>query len=319
MLVRSPTRRRRRSSLSDGSTPSSTPPTTPHTPPARRLEFPSSRELAIVTGGGGGIGRIISVALLREGFDVLICGRRHAIVPGAEFVLADVSTAAGRAALVEATDGRPVRFLVQNAGAGEPATLENLEESMLDAAWRTNVSGPLLLARDLRAQLTAAYDARILHLGTSVAFRPQIGTSCYGITKAAFHRSYEQLNVELRHLGISAGSLSPGLVDTEGVRAHVASARACGLPHVAYFDEALGAQPPRVTPPERLAACVLDMLLRASPDEFAAREWSVRAWHQQRGEAMAMARRRRRVYRLVSASAALVVGGLVVARAVRGR
>ena len=288
-------------------------------------ELEDERELAIVTGGGSGIGRIIAAELVRAGFAVLVCGRRPPQpMKGARGVVADVSTAEGRRALVSATEGRPVRVLVQNAGAGEPAKLADLDEALLDAAWHVNVVGPLLLVRDLQAQLAAAPDARILHLGTSVAYRPQLGTACYGITKCAFHRMYQQLNVELQGLDVHVGSLSPGLVDTKGVREHVRLARARGLPHVAFFDKALSADPPMVTPAELLAECAMEMLLSADADDFTAKEWHVRTWHQERqrrtledSQRCALNRRIRTSRRIVSCVAAAAICGLFCVTALR--
>ena len=72
---------------------------------------------------------------------------------------------------------------------------------------------------------------------------------------------YQQLNVELQGLDVHVGSLSPGLVDTKGVREHVRLARARGLPHVAFFDKALSADPPMVTPAELLAECAMAVVL----------------------------------------------------------
>lgn len=64
-------------------------------------------------------------------------------------------------------------------------------------------------------------------------------SSADGVSKMAFHRLYRQLNAE----GIvPVGSLSPGLVDTEGVRDHVTKARAHNLPHVQFFDKAFAQQ-----------------------------------------------------------------------------
>merc|ERR1712130_3391 len=73
-------------------------------------------------------------------------------------------------------------------------------------------------------------------MGTSVAHNPQRGTATYGVTKAAFHRLYQQINAE--GVGVPCGSFSPGMVDTEGVRDHVTKARRLELPHVTYFDQA---------------------------------------------------------------------------------
>jgi len=118
---------------------------------------------------------------------------------------------------------------------------------------------------------------RVLHLGTSVAHSPQKGTLTYGITKKAFHRLYEQLNVE----GIVCGSISPGLVDTEGVQDHITKARLCNLPHVAYFDEAF--KNDWTTSPEKLVDFIVE-LLRMDDATFTSKEWSFSEWRQKQTE-----------------------------------
>ena len=78
---------------------------------------------------------------------------------------------------------------------------------------KVNVVAPMALTQAFLPALRAG-SGRIMHLGTSVAFRPQEGTLTYGVTKMAFHRLYQQINAE--PIGVPCGSLSPGMVDTEG-------------------------------------------------------------------------------------------------------
>ena len=52
---------------------------------------------------------------------------------------------------------------------------------------------------------------------TGVAFRPQLGTATYGITKMAFQRLYEQTQHELTP-EVGVANVLPGVVDTEGLR-----------------------------------------------------------------------------------------------------
>ena len=63
-----------------------------------------------------------------------------------------------------------------------------------------------------------------------MAFNAQLGTTTYGLTKMAFHRLYEQLKVELDGSGVIVGSVSPGIIDTEGVTEHLKLAKAEQLP-----------------------------------------------------------------------------------------
>lgn len=214
-----------------------------------RSFWPSAagRDWVVVTGGGSGIGTLLVHHFAECGFRVLTCGRRQdtlaiarascnkAAADRITFVACDIAEPGGRSKLLSALPyDAAVRLLVQNAAVGDPAPLELIELEKWEYALRVNVTAPLFLVKELLEPLKRG-SGRILHLGTSVAFRPQFGTATYGVTKAAFYRLYQQLNADLAGSGIVTGSLSPGVVDTEGVRDHIAKARCLDLPHVAFF------------------------------------------------------------------------------------
>src|SRR5690349_24252892 len=101
--------------------------------------------LAVVSGGGTGIGRATAGMLAGEGYDVLIVGRRPDVLadavkwigPQATAVAADLSVPGQTTAVVEAVGGRPVDVVVNNAGAyvsGDDSTPEGLA-----ARWRANL------------------------------------------------------------------------------------------------------------------------------------------------------------------------------------
>ena len=113
-------------------------------------------------------------------------------------------------------------------------------------------------------------------------FHQQRGTAVYGVTKMAFHRMYEQLNAE--QVGVPVASLSPGMVDTEGVRDHVAKARALALPHVQYFDQAFEQPEKMTTPMAELMDCV-DALMAMDAQDFGAKEWRFAEWRASRAAA----------------------------------
>ena len=145
----------------------------------------------------------------------------------------------------------------------------------LEQAFKVNVIAPMALTQAFLPGLKAG-QGRIMHLGTSVAFRPQEGTLTYGVTKMAFHRLYQQINAE--PIGIPCGSLSPGMVDTEGVLDHVKKARANNLPHVKYFDEAYAKN--WLTPMEgpKSLLVFVDHLLAMTPEEYCSQEWKYSEW-----------------------------------------
>ena len=78
-------------------------------------------------------------------------------------------------------------------------------------------------------------------------------------------------------MDVKCGSLSPGMVDTEGVRDHVDKARACALPHVKYFDEAFSSSD--LTPMDQLMEFI-DHLLSLDAETFAEKEWKYNEWAQ---------------------------------------
>src|SRR3954469_1121643 len=101
--------------------------------------------LAVISGGGTGIGRATAGMLAGEGYDVLIVGRRPDVLadavkwigPQAPSLAADVSDPAQIPGLVEAVGGRPVDVLVNNAGAyvsGSSSTPEQVAD-----LWRANL------------------------------------------------------------------------------------------------------------------------------------------------------------------------------------
>ena len=241
--------------------------------------------LVVITGGGSGIGRLLAVHF-SERFSVLICGRRGEALQATcaqcklgscTSIAADIGSRAGREALTQATYGRPIKYLIHNAAVGDPVELQAVSSDAWEEAFAVNVTAPMFLTQAMLPQLEAA-TGRVLHLGTSVSFRPQLGTGLYGITKLAFHRSFEQWNADLRSAGscVRVGSLSPGLVDTEGVRAHVTKARARALPHVKWFDAAF--ESGAVTDPARLCEMVSHVLEYTDDNDFADEEWRYRKW-----------------------------------------
>jgi len=235
---------------------------------------------AIVTGGGTGIGRAL-VAHLSRSHRVVACGRR--LVPliqsqrladrpsAVSVVSCDIGEKDGRDLLIAALPREAhLALLVHNAAIGNPAQLGSIDIEHFEHSLRVNVVAPLAITQECLPALRRA-NGRVLHLGTGVAHNPQLGTATYGVTKKAFHRLFEQLNAE----GVVCGSLSPGLVDTEGVQDHLTKARASQLPHVAYFDQAF--EKGWTTSVSDLCEFV-DYLLAMEPDKFGSQEWKFAEW-----------------------------------------
>lgn len=185
-------------------------------------------QVAIVTGGGRGIGRAIAVALSEEGASVAVTARTTAEVDEtaamarengvkAIALVADATDADAWRHVVHETTSQlgPVDLLINNAGSIGP--LGPLWE--VDAeAWRecldTNVVGPLYGIRAVLPTMIARGRGRIINLVTGAAIRPMNYASAYTVSKTALARLTESLAFETRELGIAVFALTPGLVRT---------------------------------------------------------------------------------------------------------
>ena len=113
----------------------------------------------------------------------------------------------------------------------------------LEEAIAVNVTAALDLTQRLLPLLVEAPQSRLMLVGAGIADRPQPGTGVYGISKQALARLFEQMRVDFEHQaesGLPALALfQPGLVDTEGLRDHLARAERCRLPHAAWLKARL--------------------------------------------------------------------------------
>jgi len=240
------------------------------------------RRWAVVTGAGTGIGRAVAEALARGGVHVLAVGRRRdrldevaaAAPPGVVHPLeGDISKDEVMNDIVDAIPASDkLCYLIQNAAVGVPGRLTDMKRDEFEYAMAVNVTAPLFLTQKLLPKLRVS-NGRILHLGTGVAFNAQLGTTTYGLTKMAFHRLYEQLKVELEGTGVVVGSVSPGIIDTEGVTEHLKLAKAEQLPHVAYFAQA--EKDGLIRPAETAARFILFLLQQTEDQEFCRQEWKL--------------------------------------------
>src|SRR5262249_22320110 len=125
-----------------------------------------ANKVAIVTGGGSGIGHAIAVAFAREGAKVVICGRERKrldlvareIGGACLAVSADVSSAKAVERLVNAAIDKfgSVNVLVNNAGMLAAGTAESLSEDQWDQTFNTNVRGLWFTAREVLPHMRAA-------------------------------------------------------------------------------------------------------------------------------------------------------------------
>jgi 3-oxoacyl-[acyl-carrier protein] reductase len=175
--------------------------------------------LAVISGGGTGIGRSTAGMLAGEGYDVIIVGRRAEVLtdavkwigPQATAVTADVSDPAQIPAVLEAVGERPVDVLVNNAGAflsGDDSTLDGVAERWR-ATFDSNVLTAVLLTTALLPHLRRPGGRIIL---TSSIAAQRGGGGPYSAAKSALHGYALDLATSLGEEGITANVISPGYV-----------------------------------------------------------------------------------------------------------
>jgi len=178
--------------------------------------------VAVITGGAEGIGRAVAEALIREGCNVTITGRREDALRstaeeiGADFVVADVGVEADAVQTVSTVIDRHGRLdiLVNNAGYGifKPLVETSLEE--LEALYRTNVFGPFLMTREAARHFIEQGSGELINISSTSGLRGSAGRTAYGSSKFALRGMTECWRDELRRHNVRVTLVNPSEVMT---------------------------------------------------------------------------------------------------------
>jgi 3-oxoacyl-[acyl-carrier protein] reductase len=185
--------------------------------------------VALVTGGGRGIGASIARELAGAGMRVAVSGRNADTVEpvaaeiGGLALVGDVSLQQDVETWIERaeTELGPIDLLVNNAGLG-PSRKPFLEETV-DEWWHVlevNVLGAYLCCRLLAPRMIERGGGRIVNVGSGGSYLPitdptTATSTSYGPSKAALGRFGESLAAVLRPHGVYVFVISPGLVRTD--------------------------------------------------------------------------------------------------------
>ncbi|MGJ7546977.1 SDR family NAD(P)-dependent oxidoreductase [Pseudomonas alloputida] len=181
-----------------------------------------NRPVAIVTGGGTGIGAATASVLVSAGWNVVICGRRLeplqkvAEESGAFPIVADASSEKDLKQLVDTTIERfgSLNGLVLNAGIVRAGPVGVLSDTDWDDMVRTNLTGPFKLLRAAIPHLIASRGA-IVGVGSAAALRATGEIPGYNATKAGLSMLMQSVAVDYGPQGVRANTVCPGWVRTE--------------------------------------------------------------------------------------------------------
>ena len=185
--------------------------------------------VAIVTGGGRGIGRAVAVRLAAEGANVAISYRSNddAAQETAEAVReagvecevfkGDVASPEDVQVLFEGVKGAFGRLdiLVNNAGVTRDNLIMRMKEEEFDEVLRTNLGGTYLCTRAALRPMIRARWGRIVNVSSVVGLVGNAGQANYAASKAGIIGFTKSVAREVAQRGITANAVAPGYVETE--------------------------------------------------------------------------------------------------------
>jgi len=236
-----------------------------------------NKPLALVTGGGSGIGRYTALALAQQGIHIVVIGRRlealqetQAYAPEYITPLAvDLSKPEQWPLISEQLPEGPIDFLVHNAATLGPfCNMSHIKHEQWRETITTNAEAPLFLTQALLPKLSKA---RVLFVSSGAADVPINHLGGYCGSKALLRMIKKMLTLDLGTKDLVFSALSPGVVDTH-MQGDLRRQSNQSFPAVDYFKQL--ADEGQLTPPAMVAQYITWLLLGAAPNLFASvEEW----------------------------------------------
>ncbi len=182
---------------------------------------------AVITGATSGIGAAYADRFAKEGYDLIITGRRKEKIEvfaekirkdcsvSVEVVLAELSSDEGVQELIERINGRQIETLVNNAGFGASSLYQNCDLEVMEQMAKVSVLAPMKL---IRAVLPGMVDRRrgtIINVSSGSAFLIFPKKSVYSGVKAFLKSFTEGLHLDLMNTGVKVQVVCPGSTLTD--------------------------------------------------------------------------------------------------------
>lgn len=184
-------------------------------------------DTVFITGATAGFGKAMAERYAREGWKIIVTGRRQERLDELKAALAPALVhticydVRDKQAAFDAVASLPAEFaevdvLVNNAGLAlglEPAQACSLDdwETMID----TNIKGLMFMTRALLPSMVERNKGHIVNLGSVAGTYPYPGGNCYGGTKAFVNHFSKNLRADLLGTRIRVTNIEPGLCETE--------------------------------------------------------------------------------------------------------
>jgi acetoacetyl-CoA reductase len=192
-----------------------------------------AKQIAVVTGGMGGLGEAISIKLHDAGYAVVVtCSpgntganewltRMEAL--GRQFLaytvdVADYDSCERCAAQIRAEVG-PVDILINNAGITRDASFRKLDKVNWDAVIRTNLDSVFNMTKPVCDSMVERGWGRIINVSSIIGSKGGFGQTNYAAAKAGMHGFTKSLALEVAKKGVTVNTISPGYIATKMVMA----------------------------------------------------------------------------------------------------
>ncbi|MFM0024942.1 acetoacetyl-CoA reductase [Paraburkholderia madseniana] len=192
-----------------------------------------TKRIAVVTGGMGGLGEVISTKLHDAGYAVVVT---HSTIntgsadwlagmesQGRNFRaysvdVADYDSCQRCVARIQAEVGS-VDILVNNAGITQDMTLRKMDKVNWDAVIRTNLDSVFNMTKPLCEDMVARGWGRIINISSVNGSKGSVGQTNYAAAKACMHGFTKSLALEVARKGVTVNTVSPGYLATKMVTA----------------------------------------------------------------------------------------------------
>ena len=176
-------------------------------------------KLALVTGGGRGIGAACARSLAGAGAKVIVCGRSVADLEaianeiGGTAMACDIADRAATDRMLRELPAR-VDVLVNNAGVAESASLEKTSDELWDRIIELDATAPFRVTRALVPAMTKAGWGRVINIASNAGVSGYGYSAAYCAAKHAMVGFTRALAVDLARSGVTINALCPGWVHT---------------------------------------------------------------------------------------------------------
>jgi len=192
-----------------------------------------AKQIAVVTGGMGGLGEAISIKLHDAGYAVVVThspgntgangwlARMEA--QGRQFRaytvdVADYDSCERCMAQISAEVG-PVDILINNAGITRDASFKKLDKVNWDAVIRTNLDSVFNMTKPVCDGMVERGWGRIINVSSIIGSKGGFGQTNYAAAKAGMHGFTKSLALEVAKKGVTVNTISPGYIATKMVMA----------------------------------------------------------------------------------------------------